>query len=142
MLALTKFLGTWLMEGRTFASPVTKDVAVRARETFEWLPGERFLVHRIEGTLGDSPMACIDITDHDGTMRAFYNDGSQREFRVESHGDDTWTYTNELAQDGITYQNRCTVRFSGDRKREATWELSRDGKDWTVYWRNTATRVD
>jgi hypothetical protein len=137
-LDLSKFLGTWVMEGRTFASPFTKDGGVRGKESFAWL-GEAFLVHRLDGTLGDSPMSCIDLTDQAGTMRAFYNDGAQRDFDLRPDGDD-FHLTNTIDANGVTYHNRCIVRFLDAGTREATWQCSRDGEDWTTYWKSISKR--
>lgn len=139
MLDLSKFLGTWVMNGRTFASPFTQDGEVHGRETFEWL-GEAFLVHKLEGTLGDSPMACVDVTDKAGSMHAFYNDGSERDYAV-SIDDVGLTLANTIDVNGETYQNRCIVRFLEDGKREATWQCSRDGESWETYWKAISTRV-
>jgi hypothetical protein len=141
-MQLSRFLGTWMMEGRMFAGPFTQDASVRARETYEYLPGEKFLIHRIDGMLGDSPMSCIDVTGLDGPMRAFYIDGTQRDFVVQQDGN-VFTYAREeRAPDGVTYHNRCRMQFVDAKTRDATWEHSRDGKTWTVYWRNVAKRVD
>jgi hypothetical protein len=138
-LDLSKFVGTWMMEGRTFASPFTKDGEVHGRETFESL-GDRFLVHKLEGTLGDSPMACVDVTDRAGAMHAYYNDGSARDFVVTT--DDVGiTYHNTIHLDAATYQNRCIVRFLEDGTREATWQCSLDGNDWVTYWKAISKRV-
>jgi hypothetical protein len=138
-LDLSKFLGTWMMEGRTFASPFTTDGKVRGRETFEWL-GDSFLVHKLEGTLGDSPMSCVDLTDKAGAMHAFYNDGSARDYEVTAD-DFGITYHNTIHLDGATYQNRCIVRFLEDGTREATWQCSLDGTDWATYWKALSKRV-
>ena len=138
-LDLSKFLGTWMMDGRTFASPFTKDGDVRGRESFEWL-GDGFLVHKLEGTLGDSPMSCVDLTDKNGSMHAFYNDGSQRDFQITAD-DVGLNFHNTISVKGETYQNRCIVRFLEDGTREATWQCSLDGEDWTTYWKAVSTRV-
>lgn len=54
---LEVFVGKWNQEGRAYDSPFGSAADISAVETFEWLTGGLFLVHRLEGQLGGVPIA-------------------------------------------------------------------------------------
>jgi hypothetical protein len=58
---LNVFVGTWHMEGQQCEGPIGPAANIRAVETYEWLPGEFFLVHRFEGRVGDVEAGCLEI---------------------------------------------------------------------------------
>ncbi|HEX6738032.1 MAG TPA: DUF1579 family protein, partial [Vicinamibacteria bacterium] len=59
------FVGSWKMEGRQHAGPFGPAARITATESFEWLQGGFFLVHRLEGRLESEPIACIEVMGHD-----------------------------------------------------------------------------
>src|SRR5450432_4171904 len=46
---LNVFAGKWLTNGQQHQGAVGPAAKITAVETYEWLPGERFLIHRFEG---------------------------------------------------------------------------------------------
>jgi hypothetical protein len=119
---------------------------VSADELFEWLTGGRFLIHRLQGRLGDDGMACIEILGRTGNGRAvtahtFYNDGSSNTWQLEDRGG-TWTMTGEWPRDGNVLAVRCTIMFADRMHRRGTWEYSADRSTWKVFWLTEATRID
>ena len=95
------FVGTWAAQGQQFKGPIRPPASISAVETYEWLTGEAFLVHRFEGRVGVAEAECIEIIGH-GTqnqsycMHTFYNNGFTNEWQLSgSDGDGTWTRTGD-----------------------------------------------
>jgi hypothetical protein len=59
------FVGTWTAEGQQYEGPIGPAASISALETYDWLTGEAFLVHRFEGRVGDGEAACIEIIASD-----------------------------------------------------------------------------
>ena len=143
--SLEVFVGNWQMEGQQFDSVFGGPAKVTAEESFEWLPGGMFLVHRLVGRLG-----------------AFRN-GVHRSDRRRSHAG--WLSRAHVLQrrpfpglaahrarrplddqrglvvpDGSKRMVRCTTRFeNGGTTRKGIWEVSADGK-WERFWEVTARK--
>jgi hypothetical protein len=143
---LDAFAGTWRMRGRAYDSPFGKAADVSAVQMYEWLPGGMFLIHRLEGRLGDAPMACIEIIGvESGSGRyfahTFYNDGNANLWRVREQ-DGGWEFSGEWKIESDTYRARCRITFDdGGDRRTAKWEYSRDGSSWKPFWDTEHTRI-
>jgi len=143
---LTAFVGTWNKKGQAHDGPFGSAAKVTAVETFEWLPGGLFLVHRLEGRLGDMEIACIEVIGYDAASRvysvhSFYNDGNTNLWQARERGG-VWVFTGEWLVKGETLKVRCTASFDdAGNTMTARWEYSRDGKKWRLFWDTTLTRV-
>jgi hypothetical protein len=143
---LEAFVGTWNTEGRAYDSPFGRAAAIRSTESYEWLPGERFLVHFLQGRLGDAEMACIEVLGFDAAsgsclVHSFYNDGN-RNLLQATEDDGTWTFTGAWKLDEETLKLRCTSRFGADGDTvDSVWEYSREGTRWERFWETKATRA-
>ena len=49
---LGPFVGRWTTTGRQYTGPFGPEAEFTATESFEWLTGGYFLIHRLEGRLG------------------------------------------------------------------------------------------
>jgi len=83
---LNVFVGTWHTEGQQCEGPIGPAANIRAVETYEWLLGEFFLVHRFEGRVGDGEAGYIEIIGYDAQSQSypthtFYNNGVANEWR-------------------------------------------------------------
>ncbi|HEX5725277.1 MAG TPA: DUF1579 family protein [Longimicrobiaceae bacterium] len=142
---LEAFAGTWHKVGRALDSPFGPAAAVTAVERFEWLPGGRFLVHRLDGRLGEAEMACIEILGADEQeegyfAHTYYNDGRQNRWQVEEDGG-TWTFRTELTFDGKPFEVRCRMVFEdGGNRLTQKWEYS-GGSGWRLFWDTVLTRA-
>ena len=145
---LEVFVGKWQMDGLQYDSPFGPAAAVSAVRHYEWLTGGFFLVHRLEGRLGDHEMACLEIIGHDGssqTYRAhtFYNDGHTKVWQVRE-SDGTWTSTADWEKAGESLHVRCTTVFSdAGNTMTAHWEYANDSdrSTWQPFMGATATKT-
>jgi hypothetical protein len=144
---LNVFVGTWNKEGQAYDGPFGSAAKVTAVETFEWLPGGLFLIHRLRGHLGDMEIACIEIIGYDASnqsyaVHSFYNDGNRKLWQAHER-DGTWAFTGDWKIKGEMLKVRCTAIFDdAGNTMTAKWEYSRDGRSWQLFWDTTLTKVE
>ena len=127
--SLDVFVGEWSMAASL--EPNTAD-APRARTTFEWLSGKRFLVQRWEVDHPDAPdgIAVIGF-DHDGTtlLQHYFDSRGVTRIYTMAVADGTWTL--ERIATAPDFSQRFVGTFSEDRGTiNGRWEISHDGLTW------------
>lgn len=143
---LQVFVGKWNKEGQALDSPFGPAAKVTAVETFEWLPGELFLVHRLDGQLGKDQIACIEIIGSDASnqsycVHSFYNDGNKNVWQLRER-DGTWTLTGDWKIKGEAFKVRCiSVLDDTGNIMTGKWEYSSDGSSWQLFWDTKLTRA-
>jgi lactoylglutathione lyase len=144
---LSFLVGSWHIEGETV--PDFPGAAMRSvsEETFEWLPGGFFLVHRWNSVFGD-PAADAGPELPGGPIQKgimFYGfDASTGKFRThffDGNGPfhEGSMYQGELCEDGrlvFTGPARFTITQNGDGTLTNDWELPGENATW-VPWRHT-----
>jgi hypothetical protein len=143
---LEGFVGRWITEGQAYDGPFGPSAKITAVETYEWLPGGLFLVHRMQGRLGDQEMACLEVIGHEASresyaVRSFYNDGTHNLWLARER-DGTWTFAGEWKKEGKPLKVRCTAVFK-DAGNTLTGdsEYSEDGSRWQRFWETKLTRA-
>ena len=143
---LGAFVGRWRKEGQAIESPFGPAAPVTAVESFEWLAGRYFLVHRLDGRLGDTEMACIEVMGYDAAReryfaRSFYNDGNSTEWRGHvSRG--KWTFTGDWKLGRRRFKVRHTlVPDKTGNTMMGTWRYSERGSRWRTFWVTRLTRM-
>jgi hypothetical protein len=142
---LEPFVGKWTTEGNAYDSPFGPAARVTAAESYEWLTGGTFLVHRLQGRLGGREMACLEVIGYDGAseaypVRSFYNDRTYNLWQAQP-GDTAWTFTGDWQSDGRMLTVRCTLSFGDDgRTRTGRWDYSTDGTRWERFWDTRSVR--
>lgn len=142
--ALAPLVGEW----RIFAALGNKPAAdVGARVSFEWLPGERFLIERWDIPIPEAPdgIAIIGADPaSEGTYLQHYFDsrGVARVYRM-SLKDGVWRLWREEPDfSPLDFSQRFTGTFSPDGKTIAgRWEICHDGKTWEHDFDLTYTRA-
>ena len=142
---LEVFVGEWREEGQAFDSPFGPAAKVNTVQTWNWLPGRQFLIHRLQGRLGENNMACIEIIGTDASsesysVHSFYNDGNKNVWQL-SEGDGAWSLIGDWKSEGKAMKVRCTIGFNDPgNNMTAKWEYSSDGSNWQVFWDTKLTR--
>jgi Protein of unknown function (DUF1579) len=143
---LNVFVGTWHTEGQQREGPIGPAASIRALETYEWLPGEFFLVHRFKGRVGDGEAECIEIIRYDAQSQSypthtFYNNGLANEWQSHER-DGTWTLAGDWHMQGKSVKVRCTTAFTdAGHAMRRTWEQSCDGSSWETFWDVKSSKV-
>jgi hypothetical protein len=141
---LSVFVGNWRTEGQTIASPDAPSVPILSSDIYEWLPGNFFVVHRWDSTIGDVKAAGIEIIGYDaanGNYRThfFDNDGNAGSEELTTR-DHTWTWIGKQVM-GAEW-HRCTSVVSDDgNTMSARHERSTDGKRWSPWMDVTLRRI-
>jgi hypothetical protein len=140
------FVGTWNMEGQQYEGPFGPAAKISAVETYEWLIGGFFLIHRLGGRLDADEMACLEIIAYDDSIRcytrySFYSDGKTNQWQ-EQESDGTWTLVGDSQIEDKTLKVRCTTMFSDSgMQMTGKWEYSSNGSSWQTFWDIKATKI-
>ena len=127
--ALDTVVGTWDSKG-TMRTP-NGTIAVTGTDAYEWLPGQQFMIHKADVTVGGDKVDVIEIIgEYDEAkkacaMHAFQSDGSHEVM---------WASVNKngsLLLVGDTTRAALTIRQDG-KAMDALWEQRTDG-NWD-HW--------
>ncbi|HEY6054849.1 MAG TPA: hypothetical protein VIU86_13000 [Gaiellaceae bacterium] len=131
-------VGEWSMAASFVPDPAT---APRARTTFEWLPGERFLIQRWEVEHPDAPDGIAIIgadPETDGYLQHYFDSRGVARVYEMGFADGAWT----LRRLHPGFSQRFTGIFSEDGDTiSSRWERSSDGASWEDDFELTYTRV-
>lgn len=127
---LGRFVGRWNTEGKIRATNTSPEVKIMGTDTYEWLPGEYFLLHKVDVWVGDDKNETFEVIGFDKhigkyTMQHYDNKGHS--------GTMTATYENEV----WIFQGE-TLRFTGgfkndDNEFSGIWEQLSNGQNWTHF---------
>lgn len=137
---LNAFTGKWKIHGDQLASDFGPAAKVTATEDYEWLQGDKFLIHRLEGKLGDNDMACVEIIGQDAanetyTIETFYNNGMKMKWNLHEKHPGAWLITGDWPHKNSTVKVRCAINFTEDgRSNTAKWESQKHDSSWATFW--------
>lgn len=143
---LRPFVGKWHTEGQQLEGPLGSASPFVAVETFEWLEGGHFLIHRLEGRFGQRPTASIQLFGlNDETelfAQSFYNDGNTNTWQVKADGHQLVLNGAWSKGQGPSFRLRYRARVIEEGNTlESTWEQSGDGDNWTIFMETRATKA-
>ncbi len=129
MERLQPFIGKWKTEG-TIRMPNGADMVLNAVDTYEWLPGGYFLIHHVDGFMGEDEVKAIEMIgfhEDDGmyVTTSYDNHGIVANYKAQLH-EREWTI--------IGSTERFRGRFGEDgRTLAGVWELAEDGAEWKKW---------
>ncbi len=138
------FLGRWHTTGEVAATESTPAARVDAIDTYEWYPGEFFLVHDADAKVGDVAIKSLEIIGYDPErhcyLATFFDSTGgfgTEEIRLDGN---TWTWRGSNVM-GVK-EHRCIAVVSNDGKTvSARHEKSDDGENW-VLWMDVTLRKE
>jgi hypothetical protein len=130
------FLGRWHTTGEVAATEATPAAKVDSIDTYEWYPGEFFLVHHVDARVGDDAIKSLEIIGYDPDRQCYLATffDSTGGFGVEEIRLDgkTWTWRGSNVM-GVK-EHRCTAVVSDEGKTvRARHEKSDDGETWALW---------
>jgi len=142
--ALKPLVGEWRLTA-TFKDMPPADIG--ARVTFEWLPGERFLIQRWEVPIEEAPDGIAIIgpdPEISGNYLQHYFDtrGVARVYKMSFENGVWKLWRDEADFSPLDFSQRYTGTFSDDGKTIAgAWEICHDGKTWEHDFDLTYTKA-
>jgi hypothetical protein len=141
---LDVFIGNWHAEGTSYgdgqdaADPRAAGVPWTSDESYEWLPGSFFVLHRWDAQMGKHEFKGAEIMGCDEAegsyfTRMFDNAGHHPDYAADVDGD-VWSFK--------AAQTRATVKVqdAGD-KMTFNWEWKNGGKKWLPLCDRVAVRT-
>ena len=126
--ALAPFIGTWQTTGATRASAGESSHRIEAVDTYEWMEGGYFILHRIESKK-PTAFTGLEVIGADAGGGYFLHHYDSNGARIVSKGEiagrewrvvaKTERFTGTISEDGQT--------ISG------SWDRSTDGKSWEPW---------
>lgn len=142
---LSVFIGKWHTTGEVAATLSTPAARVNFTDTYRWYPGEFFLVHDAEGTVGDEYSYSLEIIGYDAEQACyvatfFDSSGGSGTETIQLEGN-TWTWRGSNVM-GVK-EHRCMAVVSEDEKTiQARHEKSEDGVHWELWMDVTLEKLE
>lgn len=138
MKALAPFVGIWNTEGKIKANDGAEEQGLVATDIYEWLPGKRFLLHRVDARLGGHITRSMEITGWDAEARELFStsyddQGATSRFRCALDGQ-AWT----IEGNGIRFRGAFDQNWN---ELIGTWEMASDGS-WSRWMDIRLARAD
>jgi hypothetical protein len=136
---LEVFIGKWINEGETIATPDSPAARILTSDVYEWIPGRLSVLHTAYGRIGDLDVGGVEIIGFDdqaGEYTSHFFDG-QGHVSVDQLTYDAgkWIWTGERI--------RTTGEFSDDGKAcRALHEQTDDGNAWRPVMDVTLRKID
>jgi hypothetical protein len=143
---LEVFLGKWTQVGEAQASPYGPAGKLTSTDTYEWMPGGFFMLHRWEARQGAVDFKATEILGYDArnrvyTSHLFDNFGNSGSYKVTQQGN-TWASTGDSEVGGKLLKERYTIVFrSPATSFSLKAEYSTDGAKWLPNFSLTSTRA-
>ena len=138
------FLGSWHAEGDSFAAGQTKENPRGlvekwvSDETFEWLPGQFFMLQRWDAMTGANAFKGLAIVSFDEkagtyTTRSYENHGFIRDYITSVDGD-VWSFAGDTERARVEFTDGCKTQ-------KIAWEWRKPGEAWLPLCDRVARRV-
>jgi len=130
---LSVFVGNWHAEGDSYGDHQSEDYpyasAVRwvSDESYEWMSGNYFLIHRWQASVGAQTFKGLEIMGYDVARKEFFtrmfdNGGSATKYKVINK-DDTWKFSEPFTRSSVLFSdNNNLMTFQ--------WQWRHEGSDW------------
>jgi uncharacterized protein DUF1579 len=138
---LAALLGRWRTEGWARETPGAPAGKIDAVDTYEWLPGEFALLHRVDAQVGDQMVEGAEIIGYDPERQTYVTQ------YFGSDGPTTYEASLDAEGGALVWRMRSTTtRFTGTFGNDGNvvsghWELL-DGSNWRPWMEITLTRQE
>lgn len=127
---LDKFIGKWNTEGTVLPTTNNPELKIKGTDTYEWLPGGFFLLHKVDVFIGDDNNQTFEIIgfhklSNHYTMQHYDNKGNSG-CMTATFKEGVWNF--------LSYNLRFIGRFSNDENvLSGIWEQTTNGKTWKHF---------
>ena len=141
---LDVFIGKWHAEGQSYAegqqkdNPLASAVPWTSDESYKWLPGNFFILHKWDAKLGDNAFIGTEIIGYDEKKGVFFthffdNAGFHPEYKATVDVN-VWNFTEPSSRAKVTVDN-------DKNKMTFHWEWRKEDNDWLPLCDRVATRI-
>lgn len=135
---LNRFAGTWHTKGYQRDGDEREGTPIAGTDTYEWLPGGFFLLHKAEIRIGDAASHTHEIIGYDAehghfTLHYFNNKGESGYMAATMLDSGHWLFQGDELRFRGGFDSSGNL-FSG------IWERSDDGRHWTPFIDISLTR--
>ena len=136
---LNVFIGRWLTEGETVATPEAPSMRIFASDVYQWGPGGRFVIHSAYGRIGQQEVGGLEVIGCDPATDQFrthfFDHAANVIIETLTFRDGTWTWQ--------AAHHRCKGVFTDKGKTlTAHHEHLEDGKHWLPSMVVTLRKVE
>jgi Protein of unknown function (DUF1579) len=136
---LNAFIGRWLTEGETVATPEAPAVRIFASDVYQWAPGGQFIMHPAYGRIGEQDVGGLEVIGYDPVTDQFRTHFFDHTGNVIT---ETLTFRDGSWMWQATY-HRCKGVFTDNgRTLTAHHERSDDGQRWEPSMIVTLRKVE
>lgn len=135
---LDVFIGRWINEGYTVASPQAPSTKITTSDVYEWMPGGFFVLHTAYGRLGNMDVGGTEILGYDSSNHKyfthFYDSGGnfhESELAVDAN---TWTWRGQMTG--------CTAIFTNGGKIQTAHHVRLEDGHWVPSMEVVLTKVE
>jgi hypothetical protein len=124
-------VGNWHTKGKILHGSPASSNEIRGMDTYEWVAGGFFMLHRVDVFMGNERTEAIEIIGYDHARKCYF----MKSF--DSQGGDITMYA-VLEKAGVLKfgdkKMRTVLRVNKKgNSMSAHWELSEDGKTWKPW---------
>jgi len=140
---LKVFVGNWHAEGKSYAEgqdkskPYASAVAWTSDESYEWLPGNFFLLHKWNAKAGDRIFIGTEIIGYDEAEKTFFtnffDNAGFHPVYMANFADNIWNFTEPNTKAKVTINDKDTITFN--------WEWRNGDNDWLPLCDRVARRI-
>jgi hypothetical protein len=122
---LDAFIGTWHTTGNMKTSENEPDIVIDGSDSYEWMPGGYFVIHKVDVMMGQDRKECVEIIGYDAATNSYpmhsYDHKGETSVMHASEHHGIWTFLSE------------TMRFTGS--------FSKDGNTVSGIWENSVNDI-
>ncbi|WP_185565000.1 DUF1579 family protein [Rhodococcus sp. KBW08] len=140
MRSFEAIIGWWRTSGTAFDEQGAPAAIIDGTDEYEWLPGGKWVVHRVDVMMGGSRVQALElIGDHDAVtdtyaMRAFDGSGAYGRMTANLNADGSWTFLGDGMRSTLWPSKDNTLWPSKDKSSMAArWERQDDTGSW-IRW--------
>lgn len=144
MNELKIFIGRWHHEGKSYATgqstenPLASAVSWKSDETYEWLPGNFFIVHRWNAMVGENPFIGTEIIGYDTEKKQYFShhfdDGGFHPIYSATVDGNIWKFNEPNTRVEITINSLNSLTLK--------WEWRNGNTNWLPLCDRIATRIE
>lgn len=143
---LDRFVGVWQLTGRQLSGLAGPSKSITGTESYDWLEGGHFLVHRLHVSVGDEASGALDIIGLDRpsgayASRTYSHAGAVTDWRWRELSPTGWRIEGCATLGGELLGVRSTVELSDDGNAiDTIWEHQAGDRAWQKYWELRSVR--